>query len=264
MSNPFEEVASSIPRNKVKKVLSSTKKHCDKCGRNYEHIIFEDESEFKLGCDCKMIAEGKRQREQFAKLQRKRKVNQVFNKSLINEKTKNARLNNYEPTNENLAKAHKIAKRYVEKFDLNEPRSLYLHGTFGTGKSHLAYAIAHEIKEKGFTVLYMNVAQMMSAIRSSYDKNTDYNELDIKRMIQDVDLMVFDDLGVTSSKHSDENLFEILDARIGKHTIYTTNLTASEFSADKKGQRIFSRIAGDSYMIDMNGDDYRLRGYKNA
>lgn len=80
----------------------------------------------------------------------------------------------------------------------------------------------------------MNVAQMMSAIRSSYDKNTDYNELDIKRMIQDVDLMVFDDLGVTSSKHSDENLFEILDARIGKHTIYTTNLTASEFSADKK------------------------------
>lgn len=255
----FNDLMSRIPKDKVKTIKSNTRKHCEKCGRDYDHIIYEDDTVFKLGCDCEMIALGIENRKRYKERINRERINSIFNKSLVNKVTQKATLENYEPTSDNLKKALKVARRYINSFDLEEPRSLYLHGSFGTGKSHLAYGIAKELKEQGYSVLFMNVAQLMSLIRSSYDKSTDYTEIEIKNLINSVDVMVFDDFGVADSNHSLENIFEIIDARLGKHNIYTTNLSAKDISKSIKGQRILSRIIGDSYLIDMNGEDYRTR-----
>lgn len=260
--NPFEQSMKRVPNN-VPKIIKTEDLHCDKCDRNYTLATFEDGSTTKVGCDCEMIALAKKQKENHFKRIQRNKANKIFSKSLVNQRTQLARLDNYLPETDNLRKALNAALRYVEIFDKEKPFSLYFHGTYGTGKTHLAYGIAHELKEKGYTVLFMNVAQLMSLIRSSYDKKSDFNELEIKSLINDVDLMVFDDIGVSESNHSLENLFEIIEMRLGKHNIYTTNLTAAEMSRDKKWQRIFSRIIGESHRFDMNGDDYRMKGIQN-
>lgn len=261
--NPFEENIKRIP-NSVPKIISTEDLHCERCGRNYTLATFEDGGQTKVGCDCEMIELAKKQSNNFKQRVRREKANKVFKQSLINEKTKRATFDTYEPTTYNLAYAKKTAESYVEKFDLNNPRSIYFHGSFGTGKSHLAYSIAREVKEKGYTVLFMNVPQLMTLIKNTYNKHSDTSEYEIMKMIADVDLMIFDDIGVGVNDFALTKLFEIVDSRIGKNNIYTTNLTSQEFSKDKDWQRIFSRIIDDAHRLDMNGEDFRIkRGITN-
>ena len=52
-----------------------------------------------------------------------------------------------------------------------EPKSLILQGSYGTGKSHLAYAIAKAVKSKGHTVAFMHIPMLMDRIKATYNKN---------------------------------------------------------------------------------------------
>ncbi len=56
---------------------------------------------------------------------------------------------------------------------------------------------------------------------------------------------------------SNDVLFQVLDARLGKATIYTTNLPGADLRA-RIGPRNFSRIIDDAKIVKMYGDDYRL------
>lgn len=260
--NPFQTIANSIPK-KTSKVVDVKKGHCKKCEKDYELHIFESGYEFKLGCDCDAIAEAKRRKAVAEKNIQSSKVNRIFNQSIINPKIKQARFETYQTDNDKLQRAFKIAMRYVEVFDVDVPRSLYFHGTFGTGKTHLAYSIAHGVKSKGYTVLFMNIPQLITMIKNTYNKNASTSEFEMMQLIADVDLMVFDDLGVNMNDFAMAKLFEMIDSRVGKNNIFTTNMTANEIGQSKDWQRLFSRIAEDATLVEMNGDDYRLRGLKN-
>ncbi len=67
---------------------------------------------------------------------------------------RDATVNNYKPQNEKQVQAKQTAIEYVQGFSTKEPKSLILQGSYGTGKSHLAYAIAKAVKAKGHTVAY--------------------------------------------------------------------------------------------------------------
>ena len=72
--------------------------------------------------------------------------------------------------------------------------------------------------------------------------------------------MVFDDFGINMNDFATVKMFELIESRVGKHNIYTTNLNAQELSKNKDMQRIFSRIMSNTTLIKMNGEDYRMRG----
>ncbi|MGS0654905.1 ATP-binding protein [Staphylococcus arlettae] len=257
--NPFENIASKVGfKNNIIKQEHGLK--CDKCGRTYDYYEFDNGQIVKDGCDCEMIQLAKQRKAEFYKRNRVARVNSIFNKSIINEDLAQCTFDNYQATNEELARAKALCERYANNFSTDNKQSLLLQGSFGTGKSHLSMALVKTVRAKGYSVLYMNVPQLISTIKGTYNNNTNITEQELNRIISEVDLMVFDDFGINMNDFSTGKMFELIESRVGKHNIYTTNLNAQELSKNKDMQRIFSRIMSNTTLIKMNGQDYRMRG----
>lgn len=228
---------------------------CENCGKDYDYIKHANGYEQRFGCDCALIAAGKREREEY----KQKHINKMFNKSLVNPKLKNATFEDYEPTNEELTNAKYVAQRYANNFRLDNPQSITLQGTLGTGKSHLAMAIVNSVKEQGYTAVFMNIPKLMTMIKKTFDKDSKLKEHQLKELFTKVDLVVFDDVGTAESKWVLQQLFEIIDDRQGRHNIFTTNLSDDELQKNLDYRRIFSRMNDDSFWIPMNAEDYRMR-----
>lgn len=257
----FGEIANKVSfKSKIVKQELGLK--CEKCGRKYDYFEFDNGQVVKDGCDCEMIALAKQSTENYYKKQRKIKAERIFNQSIMNEDLKKASFDNYEPTNKQLDYAKQLCQRYASNFNLDNKQSLLIQGSFGTGKSHLSMSIVKTVKAKGYTVLYMNVPQLISTIKNTYSNQTAMTEQELARIVSDVDLMVFDDYGINMNDFATSKMFELIESRVGKHNIFTTNLDEQEMAGNKKLQRIFSRIMSNTTLIKMDGQDYRTRGLK--
>lgn len=254
------------------------------CGKKYESyytLSLRDKSKsdriYKYkheACwDCEKEQQDREMAEQIRRENielKKRKILSTFNEnSLINPKLQGVSFESYEPTNQDLSKAKQLAKRYADNFSLDNPVGLLLIGNYGTGKSHLSVAITKEIMEKDFTCIFISTPKLMTKIRSTYNKESNFSEDQIIDMLSQVDCLVLDDIGAESVKQGDNNqhtwatskIFEIIDNRIGKHTIFTSNYPPEELE-QRLGGRNFSRMMEDTHVIKMYGDDYRMRKFK--
>lgn len=195
-----------------------------------------------------------------------------FNRdSLINLSLKQASFEIYFPTNEQLSKAKIICERYASNFDLDNPCNLLLIGNYGTGKSHLAVSTAKEvIYKKYMSALFISTPKLLTKLRSTYKRNNFESEEGIINQLSRVSLLVLDDLGSEQSKPSSDTneqtwatskIFEIVDNRIGRHTIFTTNYDINELQ-QRLGGRNFSRMMEKTVPVKMYGDDYRLKDFK--
>ncbi|RIO81075.1 DNA replication protein DnaC [Staphylococcus gallinarum] len=259
--NPFESIASKVGfKNELVKQEYNLK--CDKCGRIYDYYEFDTGYVVKDGCDCEMIKLAKERKAAFEQRHKSQKANNIFKKLIINDDLANCTFDNYKATNEDLARAKALCERYANNFTLDNKQSLLLQGSFGTGKSHLSMSIVKTVKEKSYSVLYMNVPQLISTIKGTYNKDSNLTEQELNQVISDVDLMVFDDFGINMNEFATSKMFELIESRVGKHNIYTTNLNAQELSKNKDAQRIFSRMMSNTTLVKMDGEDYRMRGIK--
>lgn len=253
---------------------------CD-CGNSYEkrYKIYIPTQDQAILCENEMCSKCKekeflkeffkKQEEEVLEL-KKKKLQQMFEEnSLINPKLQNATLENYHPTNQELEKAKSIAKRYADNFCEENPISLLLIGDYGTGKSHLGVAILKELIKSGYTGIFISTPKLMTKLRSTYNKESEFTEAQIIDQLTNVDCIVLDDIGAEAVKAGDSNqhtwttskIFEIIDNRIGKHTIFTTNYEINELQ-QRLGGRNFSRMMENVHVIKMYGDDYRLRNFK--
>lgn len=219
---------------------------------------------------ARKIEEENRQRAEEKERERKRRFYELFDDySLMNPKLKSASFDSYNPPNKELEKAKHVTKRYADNFSLDNPVSLLLIGTYGTGKSHLSAAITKELLAKEFTSVFVSTPKLLTKIRSTYNKTSFLSEEDIMKTLSEVDLLVLDDIGAETTKQGEDNqhtwatskIFEIIDNRIGKHTIFTSNYEPSELQ-QRLGGRNFSRMMESVHVVKMYGDDYRLKDFK--
>lgn len=257
--NAFSEIAKKAKgRNRI--VKQEMNLHCNQCGRDYDFYEFENGQVFKHGCDCDMIALAEQSTENFKRKQQRIKANSIFKKSIINDDLADSNFDNYEPTSENLAKAKTLLERYANNFTLDNKQSILLFGTYGTGKSHLSMATIKRVRERGYSVLYMNVPQLITTYKDTYNKKSNLTERDLDKAIADVDLLVLDDYGTSLSNFGVQKMFEVMESRTGKHNIITTNNSSKELIQNKDLAKIFSRMMKNTTPINMNGEDYRMRG----
>lgn len=228
---------------------------CNKCGNTYDYYKFSNGHEFRHGCDCSMIQAGKE-----AERKRKQKyINSIFSQSTVNGSLKDATVNNYQPQNEKQVYAKKTAIEYIKTFSVDKPKSLILQGSYGTGKSHIAYAIAKAIKNEGYSVAFMHIPMLMERIKATYNKNATETTDELVQLLSNIDLLVLDDIGVENTEHTLNKLFSIVDNRVGKNNIFTTNFSDKELNQNMNWQRINSRMKHNARTVKVLGDDYRER-----
>lgn len=134
---------------------------------------------------------------------------------------------------------------------------LYLWGSCGTGKSHLAAALAHEAVRRGLHASYASVPALLRFIKQGFKDDTSDDRM---AALQQVGFLVLDDIGAEyHTRVGDFNataLFEIVNYRDLRDlpTVFTSNIRCDELES-----RISSRIYGRAQRIRMVGSDYRKR-----
>lgn len=188
---------------------------------------------------------------------------------LIPEELKNAGFKNYIHTNKVTENAKKLSTEYVKSFLRDEAgrHNLLIMGNPGTGKSHLCAAIARTLKGHGHIVGFLTSGQLLSKIKATYRKGASQTEEGIFQDIKKIDLLVLDDLGSEAIGGNDDwrksMIFEVVNSRIGKPTIYTSNLTDLNLPV-AVGERVFSRLYDNTKFIDLFIDKYDYRKSKQV
>ncbi len=147
----------------------------------------------------------------------------------------------------------KYFKEFTTKYQKGEnPKGIYLYGSFGAGKTYLIAALFNEMAKVGIKSIIIYYPEFLRRLKASFQTN--YNEQfeHIKR----IPLLLLDDIGAenVTAWSRDEVLGPILQYRMENHlpTFFTSNLTLEDLETslsittsgvDKvKARRIIERI----------------------
>lgn len=130
-----------------------------------------------------------------------------------------------------------------------------LTGSVGTGKTHLAAAMAHYAIENGVITKFGNVTDIFQSLRDSFTSDED-----ILSDVKAVPFLVLDDLGKErQTDWTTETIYSIINYRY-EHmlpTVITTNLSMSDLQ-ERLGAATVSRLMEMCDYVEMNGEDYRV------
>lgn len=119
-----------------------------------------------------------------------------------------------------------------------ENRGLYLHGTYGTGKTYMIIATLNRLADDGKTVAQINIADFLSSAKSRFDIKGDTFLKDTIQQLKNVDALLIDDIGgeVVSQWSREEILYPILNHRMenSKLTFFTSNLPLEKYAETLK------------------------------
>ncbi len=148
------------------------------------------------------------------------------------------------------------AYQAILNFILDMRGTLVLHGTYGTGKTHLLAALCNEIRKIERSSLFVTAPKLFSAIQTRIAIHEDYSSIITSAM--KTNLLVIDD--IDKAKHSEfreEIYFEIVDERVkaGRPIAISTNRL--DELENYVGGAVCSRLKVGQIEIPMVGIDYR-------
>ncbi len=154
----------------------------------------------------------------------------------------------------NLEAAFRLARRWAD-----QPAGwLVLLGANGTGKTHLAAAIASHRVEAGDRVAFATVPDLLDELRATFDPESGERFDTVFGRLRDVDLLILDDLGAhQSSGWAQEKLYQLLNYR---HLGRCPTVVTSDLELTKLEPRIASRL-GDlqvATVYELRVPDYRM------
>ena len=200
---------------------------------------------------CPGCAEDRRLKEEARKAEdaareRMHKVVHLFSRAGIPPRFSDRSFANYIATNQGQKIALSVCKAYADKWTDKRPEgaSLVLTGAPGTGKTHLACAIASEIMQTHLAAtLFMTVSAMLRSIKSTYRKDSERTEQEAISALNQPDLLILDEVGVqVGSEHEKLLMFEVLNERYQqmRPTILISNLAVDELE-EFLGHRVMDR-----------------------
>lgn len=176
-------------------------------------------------------------------LEKKNKLNEIAS----------ARMKDIDINDKNRIKVIKWLKDFYDNYEpINTLKGLYLHGSFGSGKTFLIASLLNELVNKKHAKI--EIVYFPELLRNMKE---DFSLVEDKlNYLQNIDILLIDDIGAenVTSWGRDEILGTILQYRMNNKltTFFTSNLTINELeqhlsitkdSEDKvKARRIIERI----------------------
>lgn len=155
-----------------------------------------------------------------------------------------------------LTREHMEELRFLPKHE-----NLIFMGAVGTGKTHLATAIALKACQEGHMVRFYTAASLANILLEKNNKGSLNAYLD---KLKKVELIVVDEIGfVPLHKDAAELLFQVIsDCYERKSLIITSNLEFSQwntvFGDNRLTAALVDRLIHHSHIVIFSGESYRL------
>lgn len=196
--------------------------------------------------------------------ERQEKIQKILSNSGLGKRFYKRKFENF-TINDSNKKAYEEAKRFVQEFPREQ--GLMFVGSVGTGKTHLAASIVNELVNNMHSVVFGNSADIIARMRKSFSGGD--SDIDIIEKITSSDLVVIDDLGKEKeSEYTSTIIYQIINRLYEdeKPIIITTNCT-SEMLLERlgdKGESILSRLMEMCIIVNLNGEDWRYKKWKQS
>lgn len=136
-------------------------------------------------------------------------------------------------------------------------------GNPGTGKTHLAIAIAYSVAIRRNSVYFIKFNKLINILRNSFNEGT--FERKVKQFFK-YKLLIIDEVGFNEITPLESKLFfQLIDIRYTKRsTIITSNITFDKWPSilgndEMITKAILDRVLHFSYLFNITGPSYRIK-----
>ena len=148
---------------------------------------------------------------------------------------------------------------------IDKRENILLVGNSGTGKTHVAIALAIAACGQGRRVRFYRVTELITQLLEAREERV---LLRLKAQLAKLDLLILDELGyVPASKVGSELLFDVISTAYERHSvIVTTNLPFENWTEVLGSERLtgatLDRLTHRCHILEAGGESYRLRDAK--
>lgn len=212
-----------------------------------------------------------------AQAKEKARIEELFGHSGMGNRFKHRTFEKFQELPGN-ARALKTFFSYAQNFsrllaapESYEKNSLFITGSKGTGKTHLAAAVANKLLADGIPVLFITMIDLLAKIKATFNaETTSASEAKLMQLYKNVDLLIIDDMGKElPTPWALAKMYEIINARYEdyKPMIITSNYTAEELVrrlTPKDGDSMTAdatvdRILEMTYTVPVAGESWRTK-----
>ena len=158
-----------------------------------------------------------------------------------------------------------LVKELMRGEYIDKRENILLIGSSGTGKTHLACAMAFAACAQGRKVRFHTVTGLVTELMECREEKRLQR---LQKQIQRLNLLVLDELGyVPFSKAGAQLLFEVVGRAYEQQSLMvTTNLPFEQwtevFGSERLTGALLDRLTHRCHIIEANGESYRLRQAK--
>lgn len=186
----------------------------------------------------------------------------------VPKKVKEATLKDLYRNDKNRVEFVKYIKTFIEELKENKnPKGMYLHGSYGTGKTYLIAALFNELAKKDIRSSIVYVPEFIRVLKSSMGEDMEEKYNAVKK----APLLLLDDIGAEylTAWARDEILGTILQYRMDEDlpTFFTSNLNLKQLEEhfsitpngkeEVKARRMIERIKSLTKVFELTGESNR-------